>query len=333
VMYIFPRASACGSWYGLATVGGQQSWINGSMVFHTVAHELGHNLGLYHANAWNCGDATLDSTCSSVEYGDPSSVMGNKVPGHYHAFEKERLGWMGTAGTPEIRLVEESGIYTIAPFGVNGQQPGALKIPKTRTGTRTFFYVEARQPSGFDAIFANLSTVNNITKGVLIHLGSPADPDYSYLLNMHPSTGGFFNAAMLPGESLNDTVSGVSIMLKSINSAGAEISVVFSGENPDDPVQTGDRSVRLNLDQRVYGEGQVVMTQISSTNLAAGSYVISVTGPNGFVFQKTGVLDNLGGGLEQFQISSCAPKGEYLIRITAGGGERVASTSTSFQIE
>jgi hypothetical protein len=335
VIYIFPRASACGTWYGLATVGGSQAWINGSMVFHTLAHELGHNLGLYHANAWNCGSVTLGSSCSSVEYGDPSSVMGNKVPGHYHAFEKERLGWMNVSGSPEIQLVEETGVYKIAPYGANGNLPGALKILKSSysTGEKTYYYIEARQASGFDAVFSNLTTSNNLTQGVLVHIGSTTNPQYSYLLNMHPADAKFYKAALLPGENYSDAATGVSILLKSIGSGGAEVSVAFSGIKPEDPVPVGDRSVRIGLDRRVYGEGQVVMAQISSSNLAGGSYIISVSGPNGFVFQKTGVLDNLGGGMEQFQISSCAPRGDYQVRITAGTGDRAASTSTTFQIE
>src|SRR6185503_1038327 len=68
-VYAFPQIAAC-SWWGLGTVGGNPSsaWINGTFAKKVVGHELGHNFGLYHAKARDCGAVPLGGTCSDLEY-------------------------------------------------------------------------------------------------------------------------------------------------------------------------------------------------------------------------------------------------------------------------
>ena len=113
-VYAFP-SNGCG-WWGLGTVGGYPSmaWINGSFQNGVVAHEMGHNLGLYHSHALECGAATIAASCSSVDYGDILDVMGSAVPPkHFNAAQKERLGWLGYGASPPITTVQSSGVYTV----------------------------------------------------------------------------------------------------------------------------------------------------------------------------------------------------------------------------
>jgi len=110
---------------GLGYVGGVGYHLaSGYFDVRTSAHELGHNLGLGHANWWNTGDRSAIGTGSSSEYGDPFDTMGGSGGGsrHFSASFKNRLDWIPASDTI---TPSTSGVYrlhahdiTAAPFGV-----------------------------------------------------------------------------------------------------------------------------------------------------------------------------------------------------------------------
>lgn len=97
---------------------------NGFFDVRTSAHELGHNLGLGHANWWDSGNRSTIGPGNNEEYGDPFDTMGGSGGGsrHFSASQKNRLDWIPAA---DAITVSTSGIYrlhahdiTTAPVGI-----------------------------------------------------------------------------------------------------------------------------------------------------------------------------------------------------------------------
>ncbi len=67
----------------------------------TWAHELGHNLGLFHSHSYDCTTQIYNPSvdCGLLEYGDLFDTMGYAPvePGympHFNASHKNNLGWL-----------------------------------------------------------------------------------------------------------------------------------------------------------------------------------------------------------------------------------------------
>lgn len=233
-VYVFPRNTACG-WSGVGTVGGSTGdvWINGRLELKVVAHELGHNFGLQHAHASDCDATPLGTSCTAQEYGDVADVMGNTTAGHLGAFHKERLGWLGGGAAQQLTAVTATGTYTIGAYESATAESKALKIPKgfdPVTGARTWYYVEFRQPVGYDGALAGVYA-SNLVNSLLVRVATEGDRNSSYLLDMTPGTVPTFDmgdAALTYGQVFTDSAAGVSVNLESLASDRAAVRVTLS---------------------------------------------------------------------------------------------------------
>ena len=219
IIHYFPQSSAC-AWSGVGQVPGKYTWINGSGS-QTIAHELGHNFGSHHAGSLSCTNAsgtrvTLSSTCTMREYGNPFDVMGSGYR-HMTAFNKGRIGFLEPTNT---QAVQADGTFTVVPLEKKATGVQALRIP---ISTTTAYYVEFRQPFGFDNFSATSSTVN----GVLITRAPIAYTtlDIPVLLDQTPGTTSFSDAALTVGKTFTDSSARVSITVNSVSATGASVTI------------------------------------------------------------------------------------------------------------
>src|SRR5205085_684391 len=118
-----------------------------------------------------CSGTTIGSNCSTGDYGDLFDTMGNVTSSHFNAYQKERLGWLNYGSSLPVQTVTSSGSYQLTPYASTGSGVRALKILKGNdsSGGKAYYYVEFRQPVGFDS---GLSSYSGSTNGVLVHTGS-----------------------------------------------------------------------------------------------------------------------------------------------------------------
>lgn len=221
-IYVMP-ATPC-TWWGFATIGGADVWINGKYGVTTkvVSHEMGHNFGLNHSHTTDCGIAVVCGSGTLSEYGDWIDTMGASQPGHFNAFQKERLGWLNSGLQPPISTVTTSGTYQLSPYEAQDSNPKALKILQS-AASNSYYYIEFRQPQGFDAFVANYA---DILGGLVLHLGSPSNANSSNLLDLTPtSPSSFSHPALVVGQTYNDSAAGITITPISVSSTGATVQV------------------------------------------------------------------------------------------------------------
>jgi hypothetical protein len=139
--------------------GGNFMLINGNWNIdnaNTIAHELGHNMGVLHANAAVC-TLVVPIVCDQNEYGDYSSVMGTNVLGwtnlsYVARFSATELDHLGVLPKNKLTYAVDSGEYKLAPvYSKNIDLPKIIYIP---IGNEMTYSVEYRPATGLDAALA-----------------------------------------------------------------------------------------------------------------------------------------------------------------------------------
>ncbi|SDH69322.1 Gametolysin peptidase M11 [Pseudomonas benzenivorans] len=345
-VYIFPK-NACG-YSGMGQVGAVPSstWINGSMILRTVAHEMGHNLGLHHAHALDCGNTTLGSSCTAQEYGDTLDIMGySGTVGHFNGFNKERLGWLASSN---IINVASGGSFYLKPAATQTTSGKVLKIANglDSSGAPNFYYVEYRQPLGFDAQITDRGVVdpNNVFKGVAIHQASPSNGNSGQLLDM--TAGSNFvdmkDAALIGGRSFSD--SGMTVTTQSADASQALVSVDFGGGSSTPSCTRSAPVVSVSPGQSTWlaaGSSYtftVSVTNKDSSGCTSASFSLSPVKPSGWSASLGSASLSLAPGASgsttlKVTSPSSAADGFYSVGSSATANSLTGSGTASFVID
>lgn len=347
IAYVFPRNTSC-MWSGVANLNGGTILINGALNLKTVGHELGHNLGLYHSHSLECGSAVLATTgCSVNDYGDALDIMGNSNPGHFNTYQKERLGWLNYGNSPPITIITNSGDYSIMPYETNVSGPKALKIFKgidSSTGYNMYYYIELRQPIGFDSFITTMINTygSNVDKGVSIRLVYDNPNKGSQLLDMAPNstTWDWFDSVLLPGKSYTDSTAGLTITTVSVNSLGSVVNVNLSGAQPQPVCTRANPSISPSSQTKSASAGtllsySVTVKNMDSTDCGTSTFSLQGIAPSSswsMALSSTSVSLAPGASVNlniSLQSSSSIAAGTYSaqVKATNAGASSYASTA------
>ncbi|MEK7537796.1 MAG: hypothetical protein AAB619_02400, partial [Patescibacteria group bacterium] len=183
------------------TVTGSRAVIRASAAtLYSLAHELGHGLGLHHAGLLNCDLAVMTvSQCPVWEYGDHFDLMGGAyetMGGHFDALHKQQLGWLNEG---DVLTAPVSGTYNLLPL--ESLSPGVKALNISR-GDGTVLSVEYRQPIGYDLSLDDPA----VFSGALLHISG--DGGKTFLVDPTPPAYVRENILRL-GASFTDLQSGV----------------------------------------------------------------------------------------------------------------------------
>lgn len=158
---------------------------------YVLSHEMGHSLGVAHANGWDCGGAVLHgSDCQHLEYGNNFDTMGSGAGGlHFNAFYKELLGWISPNDTVTIK---NSGTYFINPLEIASSSKKIAKI-QIYNSTSTPFYLEYRQGVGFDSKLNSDPNLFSNKLGLFVNYIIYNNDPFSRLLDMSPTNLDWYN--------------------------------------------------------------------------------------------------------------------------------------------
>ena len=301
-----------GGFSGQAYVGSPGTWMKTDSV-GVGAHELGHNLGLWHANYWNATGDTVAGSGSNNEYGNDFDTMGAANAGekHFNAGSKRQLDWL-TDST--IHSVSTSGTYRIYPLDhpseLGSAQRQALKVNVPwklgSYSTNVSYWVEYRR----------LFTSNRwLSNGVTVKANGVTNFDGGdQLLDTTPgSSDGKNDAAVVFGRTYSDTTNGIHIT-----------PLGFAGTTPE------SIDVRVEIGAFASNQGPSIASLTGPSTLAvstAATFSVTATDPDGDAlayFWQFG--DNLLGTNAAAVSKSWSSAGNYPVRVVVSDRKgRVAS--------
>ncbi|MFZ3416636.1 hypothetical protein [Arthrobacter sp. 3Tela_A] len=207
-----------------------------SFTNNVLTHEVGHVLGLLHANSLQCtngrtdvgignGGRWADGACSSREYGDTTDLMGSAQYNQpvINSYFWETGGFGRGNEIRKVGAVRSAMTYTLTPWGGSAANR-AVKFNDPVSGDA--YYLELRQPAGYDQHLAWDSAGN---RGVKIVKADAANSWAVNSLIIPPSTRpfqGYYNNrhAWQQGETFT-TYTGTSVRINSVSATSATVTI------------------------------------------------------------------------------------------------------------
>lgn len=207
--------------------GAHRVGLNGEAGLNVLTHELGHTLGLLHANSmvcWNAAGAFVTlpgfdgGTCSHREYGDVYSAMGESSGMTYASAQLEFLGWnTGRVVRTSSAAPTTTTFLTPIELDVSGS------IEALRINDGVVLWLEYRTPTGVD-------NRSSSYRGGLLVRAEQTGVQAPLLLNMRPEESPepfrrFDKPEMRVGQTWQNPRGNLSITLNSASPLGASVTI------------------------------------------------------------------------------------------------------------
>lgn len=141
-----------GSYGGSAGVGGRNINLKTNSV-GTLLHELGHNLGLWHANFWQSNPPSTIGPGSNGEYGNKFDLLGSSSSmGQFTASFKNTISWLPIE---THWAVTSPGLYRIHQYDTSIQDPAHRYALRIRKDVEREYWAEFRQLHTTNSGFMN----------------------------------------------------------------------------------------------------------------------------------------------------------------------------------
>jgi hypothetical protein len=319
-VYVLPDEAQC-SWAGRATlgcIGPCMTWVRTCGLADVYAHELGHNLGLYHASTDDNADGAVD-----CEYCDRSDVMGIGGIGlrQLNGPHKLQMDWLPPEQVLEARPGEQ--LHVLSPLET---EPALAAYPQIlrldRPDSPDDYYLSYRRRIGYDQ-----------------SLGGT----YAERLNIHSHTGGssntLFLAALVDGEEYLDEPNGIRITQVSHDADSVTVLVEMAGCQAAAPlVALAPESGQGDPGEELIYTGTLINGDDPSCDRATFDLTASV--PEGFSAGLSASSLELAPGDEGgFELTVVSPPeaadGSYEVRVSVADGEveiHAAETSAAYVI-
>jgi hypothetical protein len=123
-------------------IGGRGVYMNFATMDGTIVHELGHNLGLVHANSWVGDNDSISGSGFNREYGDAFDVMGQNIP-TFNSWNRHRLGWFPSSA---IRNFEGTGTFDVVLYEIASLNQNVGYVARVPAGEKTF-WIDCQKPT------------------------------------------------------------------------------------------------------------------------------------------------------------------------------------------